>query len=132
MENRYLRFRALRRQVEELLKQDELESALIHIFDFIESNQSHIETRIPQSMAIGISASISRLKQAFSLGLIEWNLTDLKRSLLVEECMTLLEYLGREMEEGTVEKRSYPHIGSFPHLFVVRDALENIENLLSR
>ena len=132
MENRYLLFRAFQRQVVELLKKDDIESALLRIFDFLESNQAYIETQIPQSMAIGISASVSRLKQAFSLGLIEWSLTDLKRSLLVEKCMTLLEYLGREMEKGIVEKRSYPHIGSFPNLLVVKEALENIENLLSR
>ena len=130
MENHYLAFRALRRQVEQLLKQDDIESALLHIFNFIEANESLIESNIPQSKAIAISASVARLKQAFINGLIAWESTYRVRTDLIEECLILLEYLRREVEEDTVERRNMPHISGFPHLFVVKDSLERIESLL--
>jgi hypothetical protein len=130
MENHYPAFMALQIQVHELLKRDDIENALLQIFAFLEANQAYIRSRVPESKAIGISATSARLKQAFILGIIEWELTSRIRANLIEECLTLLEYLRREVEDGGYEKRNYPHIGSFPHLFVVKDALERIETLL--
>lgn len=126
----YWDFITLQRKVEALLREDDIEIALLAIFDFLEVNQTYIQSRIPQSKAIVISASVARLKRAFHYGLIEWGLTNQVRSDLVEECLNLLEYLRRDVEESGYERRNYPHIGSFPHLFIVESALERIENIL--
>lgn len=131
MTNLYTGFITLKMRVEALLREDDIESALLTIFDFLEANQAYIQNRIPRSKAIGISASVARLKRAFHYGLIEWGLTNQVRSGLVEECLNLLEYLRRDIEEGGYERRDYPHIGSFPHLFIVESALERIENILT-
>jgi len=130
MSNIYQDFIQLQYQVEQFLKNDDIESSLNIIFEFIESNQDYIQSRIPHSRAIGISASSARLKKAFINGFIEWDLTNLIRKNLIQECLDLLESLRRDIEDSKYEKRNYPHIGSIPHLFSVASSLENIENIL--
>jgi hypothetical protein len=126
MKYRYFEIMELQRKVHEMLKEDDIEAALLEIFSFLEANQPYIQSRIPQVMAIGISASVARLKKAFRNGMIPWEQINQFRSVLVKECLRVLEYLERDIEEAGYEKRS---IGNFPHLFVVEQSLKRIESL---
>ena len=131
MENHFYRLMVLQNSVKELLKKDDIETALTHIFDFIEANQGYFESRIHMSAAIQISATAHRLRNAFHQGHIAWELTNRVRRSLIDECLSVLEYLKRDFEESMYQKRSYPHIGGLPNLSMVQRALEKIEQILS-
>ena len=123
-------FYSLDRAVKTALREDQIEYALDLIFSFLERYEGIIATSNPPRLAVGISASVARLRRAIIEGIIDWEQTYKIRGELVEQCLTLLEYLRREVESGGVEKRNYPHISGFPHLSIVQECLERIERLL--
>lgn len=130
MNNIQFDFYSLDRAVKTALREDQIESALELVFSFLEKYEEVIAASNPPRLAVGISASVARLRTAFIRGIIDWEQTYKIRGELVEQCLTLLEYLRREVESGGVEKRNYPHISGFPHLSIVQDCLERIERLL--
>lgn len=131
MNEHYIQFLVFRRGVEDLLKVDDIEAALNNIFELLNRNKTYIENRVPPSEVIKISAAVSRLKNAFHLGVISWELLYEKRSELIEEILILLDNLQKEAKEGGIDKRNSPRISGIPPLFLISDSLERIENILS-
>lgn len=125
----YPAFLTFKYSIEELLKKDQIEEALKQVFQFIEKNQPYYQTKLPTSKFIVLSATLYRQKKAFSLGLIEWDLTNRIRSQLVKECLEMMDIIDEDIKEF-YDKRNYPSIGGFPRIFGLPTALENIENLL--
>lgn len=131
MEDYYFGFQSSKQKVKELLKEDDIEGAVFQIFDFIESNRLYFEDNLPESISIRVTATLARLKSAFNLGLIEWDKVNKIRSNLIDECLSILEILEKDIIEGRYERRSKQNMEGLPQLFRIASLLEKVESLLA-
>ena len=97
----YSEYDSLHTRVSSFLMDDDIEAALICIFDFIQSNKPYLKTHLPETKAIKVSASLKRLQRAFNGGLIEWELVYEIRSDLIGKCFSILKSLAVTSIEET-------------------------------
>lgn len=121
-------FMVLKWRVLELLRADDIETALRLMLDFIGLHLPEITSGYPQSWGITLSARLTRINRGYQQGQIMWEKWDSERSKTIQATLDLLGQL--ELGKQEIEKRNYPHISGLPAILGIDRALERLELLL--
>lgn len=117
-------------RIEQLLKNDKIEEALTALFNFIEVNQPYFKQKLPSSQFIVISASVSRLNNAFAIGIIDFELMNRERSKAVNGILAILDIF--ELDIKNIERRNEPRISGPPAIFRLSEQVSELELIINQ